>query len=106
MTVAVSLAGSIHPPCLRKALGTGLGEVLRLLVGQGLRLTLAGLALGLGAALGLTRFQQSLLFGVRPTDQLTFAAVALLLCAVALASCSIPTRRALAVDPVEALRSE
>ncbi|HYL05409.1 MAG TPA: ABC transporter permease [Thermoanaerobaculia bacterium] len=91
---------------IRKALGAGSREVLRLLVGQAMRLTLAGLALGLAAAAGLTRFQQSLLFGVRPTDPLTFAGVALLLCAVALAACGIPARRALAVDPVEALRSE
>ncbi len=91
---------------IRKALGAGRGEVIRLLVGHGMRLTLAGLALGLGAAAELTRFQQSLLFGVRPTDPLTFAAVALLLCAVALAACGIPARRALAIDPAEALRAE
>jgi len=91
---------------IRKALGAGSREVLRLLVGQAMRLTLTGLVLGLAAASGLTRFQQSLLFGVRPTDPLTFAGVALLLCVVALAACGIPARRALAVDPVETLRSD
>jgi predicted permease len=95
-----------HEIGIRQALGARPGDLFRLLVGEGLRLTLAGLALGLAAAAALTRFQQSLLFGVSPTDPLTFAGVAVLLCAVALAACSLPARRALAVDPMAALRVE
>jgi predicted permease len=91
---------------IRKALGARQGDVFRLLVGQGMRLTGIGLVLGLGAAAALTRFQQSLLFGVEPTDPLTFGAVALLLCAVSLVACSLPARRALAVDPMVTLRAE
>jgi predicted permease len=95
-----------HEIGIRKALGARQGDVFRMLVGQGMRLTLAGLALGLAGASVVTRFQRSLLFGVEPTDPLTFAAVALLLCAVALVACGLPARRALAVDPMVALRAE
>ncbi|HXO26818.1 MAG TPA: FtsX-like permease family protein, partial [Thermoanaerobaculia bacterium] len=91
---------------IRKALGARQGDVFRLLVGQGMRLTGIGLALGLGGAAALSRFQQSLLFGVAPTDPLTYAAVSLLLCAVALVACSLPARRAMTVDPMVTLRAE
>jgi predicted permease len=95
-----------HEIGIRKALGARQGDVFRMLVGQGMKLALAGLALGLAGAGIVTRFQRSLLFGVEPTDPLTFAAVALLLCAVALVACGLPARRALAVDPMVALRAE
>jgi predicted permease len=95
-----------HEIGIRKALGARQGDVFRMLVGQGMKLTLAGLALGLAGAGVVTRFQRSLLFGVEPTDPLTFAAVALLLCAVALLACGLPARRALAVDAMVALRAE
>jgi putative ABC transport system permease protein len=80
--------------------------VLRLVLGHGLRLTLAGVVLGLAASFALTRFLSSLLLGVTSTDALTFSSIAILLCAVALFACFIPARRAMRVDPIVALRYE
>jgi len=75
-------------------------------MGEGLLLTVTGLVLGLGAALAVTRLMASLLFGVTPLDALSFAGAPLALLGVAAAACLIPARRAAAVDPAEALRSE
>src|SRR3989441_1079219 len=91
---------------IRVALGAQQADVLRLVVGQGLRLTLAGLAIGVVIALGLTRLLTGMLFSVKPTDPLTFVAVAALLCSIALLACYLPARRATRVDPVVALRYE
>jgi putative ABC transport system permease protein len=91
---------------IRLALGAQRRDVLRLVVGQGLRLTFVGLLLGLAAAIALTRLLEKLLFGVSPTDPFTFAVVALLLAMVALAACWVPARRAAKVDPIMALRHE
>jgi len=91
---------------IRIALGANSSSVLRLVVGQALALTLAGAAIGIGAALGVTRFLNSLLYGVKPADPLTFIAVAFVLAAVALLACYIPARRAMKVDPMVALRYE
>jgi putative ABC transport system permease protein len=88
------------------ALGAQQSEVLRQVLGQGLKLAITGAGIGLLAALALTRLMTSLLYGVSPTDPLTFAAVAALLVAVALAACYVPARRAAAVDPLVALRHE
>ena len=91
---------------LRMALGAQARDVLKLVVGQGMRLVALGLALGLLAALGLTRWLKTLLFGVEATDPLTYAVIAALLAAVALLACYIPARRAMKVDPLVALRHE
>jgi hypothetical protein len=91
---------------IRMALGAQLRQVLRLIVGQGMRLVIIGIGLGLGGAFAVTRLLSSLLFGVSPTDPLTFVALAVLLAGVALLACWIPARRAAKIDPMAALRSE
>jgi predicted permease len=91
---------------LRMALGAERTDVLRMVLGDGARMTLVGIGVGMIAALGLTQLMSSMLFGVRPTDPITFGAVAVLLCAVALLACYLPALRAMRVDPIVALRYE
>jgi predicted permease len=91
---------------IRMALGAQEGDVLRLVVKQGLALAIVGAAVGIGVALGVTRYLTSMLYGVHANDPVTIGAVAVLLALVALAACYIPARRATRVDPMVALRYE
>jgi ABC-type antimicrobial peptide transport system permease subunit len=91
---------------IRLALGAQRGDVMQMLLRQGAKTALVGVAIGIAAALGLTELMRGLLFGVSAQDPLTFAAVAALLMSVALLASYIPARRAMLVDPVVALRYE
>jgi ABC-type antimicrobial peptide transport system permease subunit len=104
--IAYSIVQRTREIGIRVALGANRRDVLRLVLGQGLKLTLTGAAIGLVGAFGVTRLIQDLLYGVSATDPIAFAVVTILLALVALAACYIPARRAMRVDPMEALRYE
>jgi putative ABC transport system permease protein len=104
--ISYSVSQRTHEMGIRMALGAQRKDVLKLVVGQGLSLTLTGVAIGIVAALGVTRLMASLLYPVKPADPATFVVVSLILMGVASLASYVPARRATKVDPVEALRYE
>ncbi|HYC51137.1 MAG TPA: ABC transporter permease [Gemmatimonadaceae bacterium] len=91
---------------IRMALGAGNGQVVGLVLGQGLGIAAVGIALGIGGAMALSQLTSSLLYGVSPSDPVTYVSVALVIAVVAIAACVVPTRRATRVDPLEAIRAD
>ena len=104
--ISYSVTQRNHEIGVRMALGAQRRDVLRLVLREAMRLAGLGIAVGIGGALALTRFLQTLLFEIKPTDPATFAGVVILLALIALAACYIPTRRAMKLDPTVALRYE
>jgi ABC-type antimicrobial peptide transport system permease subunit len=91
---------------VRMALGAGRWQVLGMVLADGARMAFCGIGIGVLAALGLTRLMSGMLFGVKPTDMLTFVLVSLTLCVIATLACYVPARRAMKIDPMTALRNE
>jgi ABC-type antimicrobial peptide transport system permease subunit len=91
---------------IRMALGADNGQVMRMIMGQGLAIAAIGILIGIAGAYALSRLTASLLYGVSPSDPLTFVTVAGVITIVAAAACLVPTRRAMRVDPLEAIRAD
>jgi putative ABC transport system permease protein len=104
--LSYSIAQRTREIGLRVALGAPRGKVLRLIIAEGVSMAAIGIALGIGGALLLTRLMSDLLYGVRPTDLVTFGAVSIVLGAVSILACYAPARRAIKIDPIVALRYE
>jgi putative ABC transport system permease protein len=104
--MAYAVSRRTHEIGLRIALGARPAAVMRLIVGQGMRLVFVGTALGIAGAWALTRVLTNLLFGVTATDPIAFSGAVALLVVVALAACVVPARRAMPIDPMVALRAD
>lgn len=104
--LSYSIAQRTREIGLRVALGAHQGNVLRLVIGDGVRLAVLGIALGIAGALALTRVMTDLLYGVRATDPITFGAVTIVFGATSLLACYVPARRAMNIDPIVALKYE
>jgi len=104
--MALAVSQRVREIGIRMALGARPGDILKMVLGQGLGLTLLGVAIGAAGALALTGLAKSLLFEITPTDPFTFASVALVLLAAAIVASYLPARRAAGVDPIDALRCD
>jgi len=104
--MSYSVVQRTHEIGIRMALGAQTSDVMRLVIRKGMKLTLIGIAIGLGASLALTRLMKTLLFGISATDWVTYSEIAVLLAVVAFLACFLPARRASQVDPMIALRQE
>ena len=104
--VSYSVSQRTNEIGVRMALGADRFDVVRLILKQGMRLTGIGIVLGLVLSFAATRVLAGLLYGIKPGDPFTFAAISLFLCAVAFISCYVPARRAACVDPMKSLRAE
>ena len=104
--MSYSVSWQTHEIGIRMALGANRADVLRLVVQQGMKITVLGLALGLVGAFFVSRVLIGMLYGISPTDPLTFTGVSIVLLVVALVACLLPARRATRVDPIVALRAE